>query len=134
MQNKKLSLKLLLPRKVILECEAAKIVAEGKNGSFCLLPQHIDFVSVLIPGILSVTDIHGQEFFAAVDEGILVKCNNEVFISTINAVVSHNLTELNSVIRDKFRRLDQKQKSVRSAVAKLEAGFIKTFISLKEHG
>ncbi|BBM85832.1 F0F1 ATP synthase subunit epsilon [Candidatus Uabimicrobium amorphum] len=134
MQNSKLFLKVLLPTKVILQCEAIKIIAEGKNGSFCLLPQHIDFVSALVPGILAVTDVDGKEQFVAVDEGILVKCSGNVFISTVNAVISNSLEELNTIIRENFQHLNEKEKSVRSAVAKLEAGFIKTFINLKEHG
>ncbi|HBE49542.1 MAG TPA: F0F1 ATP synthase subunit epsilon, partial [Cyanobacteria bacterium UBA11369] len=47
-----MKLKVLLPTKILLEEEVSKITAEAANGSFCLLPRHIDFVTALVPGIL----------------------------------------------------------------------------------
>jgi F-type H+-transporting ATPase subunit epsilon len=31
------------------------VIAEAQNGSFCLLPHHIDFVAALAPGLLAYT-------------------------------------------------------------------------------
>ena len=36
-----------------LQKEVVKVTAEAPNGQFCLLPRHIDMVSVLVPGLLS---------------------------------------------------------------------------------
>ena len=56
-----MTLKVLLPERVLLEQEVAKVTAEAENGSFCLLPGHIDFTAALVPGILSFEDLDGQE-------------------------------------------------------------------------
>ena len=45
-------LKVLVPTEVFVDTKTTKIVAEAENGSFCLLPHHIDFVAALVPGIV----------------------------------------------------------------------------------
>jgi len=65
-----MTLRVLLPEKVVLEREVQKVVAEGENGSFGLLPRHVDYVEPLVPGILSFVPVgETDEVFAAVDEG-----------------------------------------------------------------
>ena len=46
-------LTVLLPTEILVDEEVVKVVAEAQNGSFCLLPRHIDFVAALVPGLLS---------------------------------------------------------------------------------
>ena len=53
-------LRVLLPTEVLLEEEVTKVVAEAENGSFGLLPRHIDFVAALAPGILSFESTEGR--------------------------------------------------------------------------
>lgn len=48
-----MQLKVLLPTEIFLHEPVRKVVAEAPNGSFCLLPAHIDFVTALVPGLLS---------------------------------------------------------------------------------
>ena len=79
-------LKVLLPSEILVDQEVAKVIAEGQNGEFCLLPRHVDFLSALVPGIFLYATPDGREQFLAVDEGILVKCGLEVLVSTRNAV------------------------------------------------
>ena len=84
--------KTILPSGVLLEQEAVKLVAEAQNGSFCLLPQHIDFVAALVPGILTLTSAQGEETFLAVDEGILVKHGSQVLQSPASLLRGRGLT------------------------------------------
>ena len=58
---------------------------KSPNGSFCLEPRDIDFVSALVPGLLMYIAETGQEVIVAIDEGTLVKCGDDVFVSTYNA-------------------------------------------------
>ncbi|MBE9167146.1 F0F1 ATP synthase subunit epsilon [Pleurocapsales cyanobacterium LEGE 06147] len=118
-----MKLKVLLPTEVLLEEEVNKITAEAENGSFGLLPNHIDFVAALVPGILSFELDRGQEAFLAVDEGILVKRGSEVLVSTRQAVRGTNLETLEKTVREQFESLDERQKTTRTALAKLEANF-----------
>ena len=91
-------LKVLLPSEVFVDEEAVKIIAEAENGSFCLKPRHVDFVSALAPGLLFFISENGIENMLAVDEGTLVKCGNEVLISVRNAVRGTKLSELKKTI------------------------------------
>ncbi|MGF2736721.1 F0F1 ATP synthase subunit epsilon [Marinobacter sp. DUT-1] len=127
-----MNLRLLLPTEVLLEQPVSKIVAEAENGEFCLLPRHIDFVAALVPGVLSFYTSEGQEHFAAVDRGILVKCGRDVFISTLQGVTGKDITELQALIEEHFLELDEHERKARSALARLEAGALRRFLDLRE--
>ncbi len=127
-------LKVLLPTEILVDREATKVTAEAENGSFCLLPRHIDFVAALVPGILSFESAGGKEEYIAVDEGILVKSGQEVLVSTRNAVQASQLGILRQTVEDKFRVLDDREKMARSAAAKLEADLVRRFMELGKHG
>jgi len=120
-------LKVILPSGVLLEQETVKVVAEAQNGSFCLLPCHIDFVAALVPGILALTAPDGEETFFAVDEGILVKRGPEVLVSTWNAVRG-KLGELQQAVREQFRELDEGEKKARRALDRLEASLVRQIV------
>lgn len=123
-------LKVLLPTEVLVNEEVTKVIAEAENGSFCLLPRHIDFVTALAPGLLSFETEEGGEEFLAVDTGILVKCGAEVLVSIRNAVRGLDLERLQQTVDEQFRALDEREKMTLAAVARLEANFIRRFIDL----
>ena len=127
-----MNLKVLLPSEILIDEEVIKVTAEAQNGSFCLLPKHIDFLAALVPGLLSFEDGTGREIFLAVDEGILVKYGYEVFVSTRNAVRGPDLGQLKQIVEEKFKKLDQMERKTRSAMAKIEAGFIRKFLELRK--
>jgi F-type H+-transporting ATPase subunit epsilon len=125
-------LKIALPTQIIYDGEVSKISAEAINGSFTLLPRHIDFVTALVPGILFF-DTAGEkveEIFFAVDEGIMVKRGAEVFVSSRNAVCSDDLEALHGTIHDHFEVLDERERKARSALVRLEADFIRRYLKM----
>ncbi|MEJ2032048.1 MAG: F0F1 ATP synthase subunit epsilon [Deltaproteobacteria bacterium] len=126
-------LKILLPTEVLLDRDVSKVLAEGTNGSFCLLPRHQDFVTALVPGLLSfVAD--AREEFVAVDEGVLIKIGNEVLASTRRAVRGPDLGMLRQTVEREFLELDERQRLTRSAMARLGADFARRLYELgKEH-
>ena len=126
-------LKVLLPSKILIDQEVTKVVAEAEDGSFGLLPRHIDFVAALSPGILSFESEQGEEFLA-IDEGILVKCATEVLVSTRKAVRSKDLGRLLKTVEEEFKVLDDGERKTRSILAKLEADFTKRFLKMGERG
>lgn len=126
--------KILLPSEIFLHKQVDKIVAEGANGSFCLLPKHVDFVSALVPGLLRLTTGSEVHEYFAVDQGILVKKGDEVLISTRNVVPIPSLGHLRSVIQEQFRVLDDKEKAARTAAARLEASIVRRFMELRRYG
>jgi len=127
----KMKLKVLFPTEVLINEEVTKVVAEAGNGSFCLLPRHVDFLANLVPGLFSFVTSQGVEQFLAVDEGILVKCGPEVLVSTRNAVRGPDLGRLEQTVGKSFSVLDDREKLARSAFAKLEASFIRRFMDLE---
>jgi F-type H+-transporting ATPase subunit epsilon len=124
-------LKILLPAEILVEQEVKKIVAEAENGSFCLMPNHIDFVATLAPGLFTYERTEGGQEILAMDVGTLVKKGADVLVSTRNAVRAPDLGKLKQVVVEQYDILDEREKMVRSASAKLEASLIRRFVELK---
>ena len=125
-------LKILLPFKVFAdESDVLRIVAESRSGAFGLLPNRLDCAVALAPGILTYETKAEGEVYLAVDEGVLVKAGSEVLVSVRNAIGGMDLGELHKAIEREFLNLDEQEKSVRSVLAKLEGGFIRSFAALK---
>jgi len=124
-------LKILLPAEILLEQEVKKIVAEAENGSFCLMPNHTDFVATLAPGLFTYEKAEGGKEIMAMDVGTLVKKGADVLVSTRNAVRATDLGKLKQVVMEQYDILDEREKMVRSASAKLEASLIRRFVELK---
>jgi len=125
-----LRLKVLLPTRVLLDEEVQKVGAEATNGSFGMLPRHVDFVAPLAPGLLSFVDAEGEERFVAVDEGLLVKHGAEVLVSTRQAVRGADLGTLRDTIDQEFRQLEDREKLTRTALARLESQIVRRFMEL----
>ena len=123
-------LKVLLPTNVLIDEEVTKITAEAEDGSFCLLPRHIDFLTALVPGILVFETPDAQERVLAVDEAMLLKNGSEVLISTRQAVEGKNLGELSRIIKEQYLVLDDYEKKARAAAIKLEVNFVRRFMEL----
>jgi len=128
-----IDLKILLPGKTFLKKEVKKITAEAENGWFCLLPKHVDFTTSLTPGILLLTTSEGKDVFLAIDEGIMVKYGNKVVISTRNAIEGEDLGELKNRVEEIFIKTDEKEKDAQTALSKLEADFVRSFLNLETH-
>jgi len=61
-----MNLQITLPHHLCLETVVTRIVAEGVQGSFGLLPNHVDCLSMLQPGILVYESLDGIEHYIAV--------------------------------------------------------------------
>ncbi len=128
-----MNLKILLPFKVFTEkSEVARIVAETRDGSFGILPQRLDCVAALVPGILSYETASEGEAFVAVDEGILVKTGDDVMVSVRRALSGADLGELRKSVESEFLALDESEQSTRTVMAKLETGFLRRFASFQD--
>jgi F-type H+-transporting ATPase subunit epsilon len=123
-----MNLKILLPYKVFAEKSGvSRIVARTGEGSFGLLPNRLDCVAALVPGILTFETAEEGEVYIAVDEGILVKAGRDVLVSVRNAIGGMDLDKLHTAVGQEFLHLDDQEKAVRSVLAKLESGFVRRF-------
>lgn len=125
-------LRVLLPTEVLVDEAVTKVIAEADNGDFCLLPRHIDFVASLAPGVLSYYSSEGEESFAAVDQGVLVKCGRDVSVSTLNGARGADLNQLQALVEERFLQLDEQERKARTALGRLEAGTLRGFRELQE--
>ena len=129
-----MNLTILLPEKTYWQGRVKKVVGEAKNGSFCLLPAHIDFVTVMAPGIFYTVTEESQEVYLAINEGVLLKTGRDVTLATRNAVKGENLGSLKRQVEEDFKRIDEQDRKTRQALQKLEADFVRRFLDLEAHG
>lgn len=127
-----MQVRIFLPTEVFYQEDAiSKIVAEGMEGYFTLLPRHIDYVSVLVPGIMTIEHENGINDFIAVDRGTLVKKGSNVAISVRNGVRGETIEKLSHVVEDQFKKVDDMEKKARAILTGLEFNMLKRFSELK---
>jgi len=123
-------LRVFLPSQTAADESADQVSAEAENGAFSLLPRHVDFVTALVPGLMSfVRD--GREAFLAVDGGILVKRGDDVLVSTSNAVRGDDLDRLHRTVEEEFQRMGERERKARASLLRLEADFVRRFLELE---
>ena len=120
-----MTLKILLPSQIFTEkTGVSRIVAETQEGSFGLLPHRLDCVAALVPGIFTYEAKDSGAVYIAVDEGVLVKAGADVLVSVRRAVGGADLSKLHEAVKHEFLNLDERERSVRTAVSKLESSFV----------
>lgn len=124
-------LQIILPTKILADDDVAKVMAEGEHGSFGILPRHVDFLVALIPGLLTFQQMDGAERYAAVDRGLLIKHGPDVLVTTRRAVIGDDLHALQMVVEQEFLKEDERERHARSAMARLEADFIRRLMELE---
>jgi F-type H+-transporting ATPase subunit epsilon len=125
-------LKILLPFKIFADItDVIRIVAETQGGAFGLLPNRLDCVAALVPGVLTWQTQAGGEVFAAVDDGTLIKTGHEVVISVRRALQGRDLSSLRAKVDQEFLTLDEAEQEVRAVMAKLETGFVRRFAGMQ---
>ncbi len=127
---KRMHLKILLPFGIFAErTDVSRIVAETSAGMLGLLPQRLDCVAALTPGILSYETAAEGEVYVAVDEGVLVKTGPDVLISVHRAHSGADLDRLRDAVEQEFLTLNENEQNVRSVLAKMESDFIRRMVA-----
>lgn len=121
---------LMQPTEILVDQPIAKLTAEGHNGEFCLLPNHVDIVAALVPSILAFELEGGEEVLWAVDEGLLVKQGSTVRVAVRHGVPGDSLETLQQAVRQQFQILEEREAQARSRLSKLESSFLREFIDL----
>jgi F-type H+-transporting ATPase subunit epsilon len=99
--------------------DVEEVIADGMDGAFGLLPNHIDFAAVLASGLLTIVRADGEEY-AAVDRGVLTKVGENVEIATPRAVVGRPLGELREAAESEFVSDEQHERRVLSTMTKIQ--------------
>jgi len=128
-----MTLKVWLPAEVLFEQEVVRIKAEAEDGWFGIRPKHIDFVTALVPGVMTFQSAGKPEEYLGIDHGILVKCGPVVSISTRNAIRGVNLSDLKAAAEKQFREREAREKAARALEAKLEAELVRGLLEFEKH-
>jgi F-type H+-transporting ATPase subunit epsilon len=122
------TLKILLPYKPFaVVMDVLRLSIETSAGSYGFLPNRLDCVAEIVPGILSYeSQQSGVLTYVAVDRGILIKTGPMVSISVRNAFGGADLGKLHDLVDKEFKQLGEEELTVHHAVLKLESSFIRT--------
>lgn len=128
-----MQLEILLPFKVFAsKAGVSSIVAETADGAFGLLPNRLDCVAALVPGILVWESDEEGETWVAIDEGVLVKAGSHVSVSVRRALTGSDPTQLREAVEQEFLVRDEQEQNVRQVMARLEAGFLRRYARLSK--
>jgi len=123
-----------LPAQILFQEEVSRIKAEAANGWFGMLPRHIDFVTALVPSVLTFQPVGKPDEYLAIDQGILVKCGRDVSVSTRAAVRGTSLEQLEKDVESQFRAQEERDKKSLAYETKLEADLVHGLLELEKHG
>lgn len=99
-----LNLRIYTPNKLFVDETITKLTVYGNEGSFTILPKHIDYVSSFDDCMLYFTKIDGETIFMGANQGILVKSGREIQISTFNIINGGNSLE---ELKDKLKFINK---------------------------
>ena len=130
-----MELRILVPGHEVLRTPVSRVSAEGPGGSFTLLPDHVDLLTALVPGILefrspSAEGSEGAETYVGIDEGLMVKRGAAVVVTVRRAVPSADLASLRQRLEEDVLRLDENERQARRVLERLESSFLKGLIEL----
>jgi len=123
-------LRIATPQTIVLDAEVRRVVAEAPNGFFGMLPNHIDFVSELVPGVL-VYETETGDHYAGIAAGTLVKCAGAVRVAVRSAILEDDLGLLTRRVTEEILREDEAERAARSALARLEADMVRRILELE---
>ena len=122
---------LRLPTRTLFEGQATRIAAVAQNGAFGIWPNHVDFVTALVPSVMTLRLADGSEEIFGLDEGLLVKKGHNVVVVTLRGVRGDDLGTLQDTVQASFVQMDEDERQARSAVSRLEADIVRRFSELQ---
>jgi len=120
-----------VPGLALFDGPAVRLNAVAANGGFGILPNHVDFVTALVPSVLLITLAGGAERVFGIDEGLLVKKGHEVEIAVRRGVESDDLDTLRDTVGALFEGMDDDERVARAAMSRLEADMVRRFAGLR---
>lgn len=120
-----------LPTRCLYDGRAVALSGVAPNGGFGILPNHIDFVTALVPGVLSLRLGNGNEEIFGLDEGMLVKKGPQIEIVALRGVRGDDLASLQGIVAETFVQMDEEERQARSALSRLEADMVRRMAELR---
>ncbi len=120
-----------LPLGKLFDDRIIRLNATASIGNFGILPNHIDHVTDLTPSVLVVITAENSELYFGIDEGLLVKTENQISVITRRGIQGHDLSVLQEQVRDSFMQMTDSERVARSALSRLEADMVRRFSQLQ---
>lgn len=104
----------------------AHVRAEDETGAFGILPGHADFLTVLVPSVVSWRTDDGSEGYCAVRGGVFtVSGGSQVAIATREGVIGDDLDSLEDNVVTQYRRSGREEEQAKAGSAKLHLAAIR---------
>lgn len=130
-ESRTMRLRIVVPPRSLLDERIHKLTAPGRDGAFGMLPRHVDFATVLAPGVLAYVTADGREGFAGLDDAILVKRGDQIVVAAMDGGVGADLATLRGAVARQFMTRGSRESAARRALARLEASMIRRIIELE---
>ncbi|MFX0546359.1 ATPase [Roseovarius sp. S1116L3] len=127
----KMTVTLRLPAGTLFQGQASRLTGVAPNGGFGIYPNHVDFVTALVPSVLTLRLVDGSEAIFGLDEGLLVKKGPEVSVAALRGVRGDDLGTLKQTVEARFVQMDEEERQARSALSRLEANIVRRFAELQ---
>ena len=114
-----MEMKIVLPTSILLKQMVSKVIFDAQDRSFCLLPRHIDFISALVPSILTFQNLNGIEQYLVHDEGILIKQDREVLVAIKHGLIENSLGSLKNRLEKEFQNIDIQEKKTKQLLTQV---------------
>ena len=119
-----MNVEIIIPNKTIVQKEIDSLTAPGTEGNFQILPRHIDFVSSLKAGILTLLVGESEEYYA-INYGILVKKGQKVYVVCQQVIRGESLEKLNQAVQEKFSVQSEREKVTNEILSRMEIATLK---------
>ncbi|PVA08975.1 ATPase [Pelagivirga sediminicola] len=126
-----MQVRISLPGKTLFSGAARQVNGVAENGGFGILPNHVDFVTAIVPSVLLVTQADGLERIIGVDGGMLVKKGHSVEIVVQRGVEAPDLVSLDAAVAGFWDAMEDEERVARAALSRLEADMVRRFAGLR---
>ena len=116
-------------RLVVDDSAVVALSAEDETGCFAIWPRHADFLTALLPSVVSWRQASGREQYCAVHGGLLTVAGGaRVAVTTRQAIVGDDLGALEAEVRRAFAASAERESQARSDAARLHAAAIRRIL------
>ena len=118
-------LKILLPYGVFADkTDVLRIVAETSDGSFGLFPHRLDCVAALVPGDFHIRSERRRHGLCRGRSRRVGKGGRSCACLRASCHWRNGFSKLQDAVKHEFLNLDEQERNVRTAVAKMESSFV----------
>ena len=90
-EHDQLQVELVAADRTVWSGQATMVIARTTEGDVGVMRNHAPLLSLLVPGVVEIRAVEGDDQVAAVDGGFLSVANNRVSILSEHTVLSHEI-------------------------------------------